>query len=98
MLGEVYGVLFLSLGVPSDIVCMCTCYALFQLLYDGKLSNSIVFMYSPKACDGQLCLESSPTDNPSFFVHSPHATLLEVSLISRDLCLVGVTCSGWRKL
>ncbi|XP_065190156.1 lipopolysaccharide-responsive and beige-like anchor protein [Sycon ciliatum] len=48
-----------------------------KLLYDGKLSNSIVFMYSPKACDGQLCLESSPTTNPTFFVHSPHATLLE---------------------
>ena len=38
-----------------------------------------MFTYNAKACDGQLCLESSPTENPSFFVHSPHATRLEVS-------------------
>ena len=49
-----------------------------QLLYDSRLSSSIVFMYNPMACDGQLCLEASPTENPSFFVHSPHATMLEV--------------------
>ncbi|XP_065829708.1 lipopolysaccharide-responsive and beige-like anchor protein isoform X2 [Oscarella lobularis] len=48
-----------------------------RALYDGRLSASIVFTYNAKACDGQLCLESSPTENPSFFVHSPHATRLE---------------------
>ncbi|XP_062513649.1 neurobeachin-like isoform X2 [Corticium candelabrum] len=48
-----------------------------KLLYDSRLSSSIVFMYNPMACDGQLCLEASPTENPSFFVHSPHATMLE---------------------
>ncbi|XP_053316593.1 lipopolysaccharide-responsive and beige-like anchor protein [Spea bombifrons] len=47
------------------------------LLYDGKLSNSISFMYNPKATDAQLCLESSPKDNPSIFVHSPHALMLQ---------------------
>ncbi|XP_032873568.1 lipopolysaccharide-responsive and beige-like anchor protein [Amblyraja radiata] len=47
------------------------------LLYDGKLSGSIAFTYNPKATDAQLCLESSPKDNPSIFVHSPHALMLQ---------------------
>ncbi|KAJ7325688.1 hypothetical protein OS493_029114 [Desmophyllum pertusum] len=48
-----------------------------KVLYDGHLSAVIMFMYSPKACDQQLCLEASPTENPSFFCHSPHALMLE---------------------
>lgn len=48
------------------------------LLYDGKLSSAIAFMYNPRATDAQLCLESSPKDNPSIFVHSPHALMLQV--------------------
>ncbi|XP_048449573.1 lipopolysaccharide-responsive and beige-like anchor protein, partial [Rhincodon typus] len=48
-----------------------------SLLYDGKLSSSIAFTYNPKATDAQLCLESSPKDNPSIFVHSPHALMLQ---------------------
>lgn len=48
------------------------------LLYDGKLSNAIAFTYNPRATDAQLCLESSPKDNPSIFVHSPHALMLQV--------------------
>uniref|UniRef100_A0A663E0B6 LPS responsive beige-like anchor protein n=1 Tax=Aquila chrysaetos chrysaetos TaxID=223781 RepID=A0A663E0B6_AQUCH len=47
------------------------------LLYDGKLSSAIAFMYNPRATDAQLCLESSPKDNPSIFVHSPHALMLQ---------------------
>ncbi|XP_066518418.1 LOW QUALITY PROTEIN: lipopolysaccharide-responsive and beige-like anchor protein [Hoplias malabaricus] len=47
------------------------------LLYDGKLSSSIAFTYNPRATDAQLCLESSPRDNPSIFVHSPHALMLQ---------------------
>ncbi|CAN2388788.1 neurobeachin [Pristimantis euphronides] len=47
------------------------------LLYDGKLSNSIAFTYNPRATDAQLCLESSPKDNASIFVHSPHALMLQ---------------------
>ncbi|KAG7461716.1 hypothetical protein MATL_G00194080 [Megalops atlanticus] len=47
------------------------------LLYDGKLSNSISFTYNPRATDAQLCLESSPKDNASIFVHSPHALMLQ---------------------
>ncbi|XP_057613300.1 lipopolysaccharide-responsive and beige-like anchor protein isoform X1 [Chionomys nivalis] len=47
------------------------------LLYDGKLSSSIAFTYNPRATDAQLCLESSPKDNPSIFVHSPHALMLQ---------------------
>lgn len=49
-----------------------------MLLYDGKLSSAIAFMYNPRATDAQLCLESSPKDNPSIFVHSPHALMLQV--------------------
>uniref|UniRef100_A0A8C4X293 Neurobeachin n=1 Tax=Eptatretus burgeri TaxID=7764 RepID=A0A8C4X293_EPTBU len=48
-----------------------------QVLYDGKLANSLVFTYNPKATDAQLCLESSPRDNTSIFVHSPHALMLQ---------------------
>uniref|UniRef100_A0A3B3BAU9 Neurobeachin n=1 Tax=Oryzias melastigma TaxID=30732 RepID=A0A3B3BAU9_ORYME len=47
------------------------------LLYDGKLSSSIAFAYNPRATDAQLCLESSPKDNASIFVHSPHALMLQ---------------------
>uniref|UniRef100_A0A8C1IT23 Neurobeachin n=1 Tax=Cyprinus carpio TaxID=7962 RepID=A0A8C1IT23_CYPCA len=48
-----------------------------QVLYDGKLANSISFTYNAKATDAQLCLESSPRENPSIFVHSPHALMLQ---------------------
>ncbi|XP_037327115.2 lipopolysaccharide-responsive and beige-like anchor protein isoform X3 [Pungitius pungitius] len=47
------------------------------LLYDGKLSSCISFAYNPRATDAQLCLESSPKDNASIFVHSPHALMLQ---------------------
>ncbi|XP_063739788.1 lipopolysaccharide-responsive and beige-like anchor protein isoform X2 [Eleginops maclovinus] len=47
------------------------------LLYDGKLSSNIAFAYNPRATDAQLCLESSPKDNASIFVHSPHALMLQ---------------------
>ncbi|XP_060594313.1 neurobeachin-like isoform X2 [Ruditapes philippinarum] len=32
-------------------------------------------MYNPIACDGQLCLESSPKGNVNHFQHSPHAMM-----------------------
>uniref|UniRef100_A0A3Q2QGZ1 Neurobeachin n=1 Tax=Fundulus heteroclitus TaxID=8078 RepID=A0A3Q2QGZ1_FUNHE len=47
------------------------------LLYDGKLSAAIAFTYNPCATDAQLCLESSPKDNASIFIHSPHALMLQ---------------------
>lgn len=50
-----------------------------QVLYDGKLSSAIVFMYNPVATDGQLCLQSAPKGNVSYFVHTPHALMLQVS-------------------
>lgn len=50
------------------------------ILYDGKLSSSIAFSYNPRATDAQLCLESSPKDNASIFVHSPHALMLQVKI------------------
>lgn len=49
-----------------------------QVLYDGKLSNAIVFMYNPVATDGQLCLQSAPKGNVSYFVHTPHSLMLQV--------------------
>ncbi|CAH1724102.1 unnamed protein product [Aphis gossypii] len=48
-----------------------------RVLYDGKLSNAIVFMYNPVATDGQLCLQSTPKGNASYFVHTPHALMLQ---------------------
>uniref|UniRef100_A0A8D3C339 Neurobeachin n=1 Tax=Scophthalmus maximus TaxID=52904 RepID=A0A8D3C339_SCOMX len=47
------------------------------VLYDGKLASSISFTYNAKATDAQLCLESSPKENASIFVHSPHALMLQ---------------------
>ena len=49
-------------------------------MFDGHLSSAVLFSYNAKAVDGQLCLEASPLENPSFFAHSPHATLLEVCI------------------
>ncbi|XP_047451139.1 neurobeachin isoform X2 [Mugil cephalus] len=48
-----------------------------QVLYDGKLASSIAFTYNAKATDAQLCLDSSPRENASIFVHSPHALMLQ---------------------
>ncbi|XP_052744705.1 neurobeachin isoform X3 [Bicyclus anynana] len=48
-----------------------------RVLYDGKLSSGIVFMYNPVATDGQLCLQSAPKGNVSYFVHTPHALMLQ---------------------
>uniref|UniRef100_A0A1B0GJH6 Neurobeachin n=1 Tax=Lutzomyia longipalpis TaxID=7200 RepID=A0A1B0GJH6_LUTLO len=74
----------------------------YKVLYDGKLSNAIVFMYNPVATDGQLCLQSAPKGNVSFFVHTPHALMLQTlpydgtSDVKRDpaLCskLLGFIC------
>lgn len=50
------------------------------MLYDGKLSNAIVFMYNPVATDSQLCLQSAPKGNVSYFVHTPHALMLQVRI------------------
>lgn len=55
-----------------------------QVLYDGKLASSISFTYNAKATDAQLCLESSPRENPSIFVHSPHALMLQVRECSAE--------------
>ena len=36
-------------------------------------------MYNPVATDGQLCLQAAPKGNVSYFVHTPHALMLQVS-------------------
>ncbi|XP_071847278.1 neurobeachin-like isoform X4 [Apostichopus japonicus] len=48
-----------------------------KVLYDGKLTQSIVFLYNPAATESQLCLDSSPKGNFSYFVHSPHALMVQ---------------------
>lgn len=63
----------------STFICMFTYIVVYQVLYDGKLSSAIVFMYNPVATDGQLCLQSAPKGNVSYFVHTPHALMLQVS-------------------
>ena len=50
-----------------------------KVLYDGKLSNNIVFMYNPVSTDSQLCLQCAPKGNVAYFVHSPHALMMGVS-------------------
>lgn len=55
-----------------------------QVLYDNKLASSIAFTYNAKATDAQLCLESSPKENASIFVHSPHALMLQVSCLTQS--------------
>lgn len=65
-----------------------------QVLYDGKLANAIAFTYNAKATDAQLCLESSPKENASIFVHSPHALMLQVGPLcspSRVLIIQGAS-------
>lgn len=68
-----------------------------QVLYDGKLASSIAFAYNAKATDAQLCLESSPKENGSIFVHSPHALMLQVSGHAQsNLKLSTHSSSFWR--
>lgn len=48
-----------------------------KLIYDGKLTQAIAFMYNPINCDSQLLLQSAPKQNfPQYFVHNAHALLL----------------------
>ena len=49
-----------------------------RVLYDSKMAAAIVFMYSPVSTDSQLCLQAAPKGNNSFFVHTPHALMLQV--------------------
>lgn len=45
------------------------------------MAQTLLFTYNPKAVDGELCLESSPSDNTMCFYHSPHALMMEVRFI-----------------
>lgn len=42
-------------------------------------------MYNPVATDGQLCLQSAPKGNVSYFVHTPHSLMLQVSYTASSL-------------
>ncbi|XP_058444148.1 neurobeachin isoform X15 [Malaya genurostris] len=67
-------------GTGSDGTALDAAGELFDfasVLYDGKLSSAIVFMYNPVATDGQLCLQSAPKGNLSYFVHTPHSLMLQ---------------------
>ncbi|KAL7075815.1 hypothetical protein ACQ4LE_005065 [Meloidogyne hapla] len=50
-----------------------------KLLFDGKLSESIIFSYCPKDCHGQMVLShlsnTSKTSTNSYFVQVPHAIM-----------------------
>lgn len=70
---------------------------LSQVLYDGKLSSAIVFMYNPVATDGQLCLQSAPKGNVSYFVHTPHALMLQVWINRIKLRNFRTTKNGFDK-
>ncbi|XP_054265424.1 neurobeachin isoform X12 [Macrosteles quadrilineatus] len=61
----------------SDPAQGMTLHVAKAVLYDGKLSSAIVFMYNPVATDSQLCLQSAPKGNTSYFVHTPHALMLQ---------------------
>ncbi|KAK6172415.1 hypothetical protein SNE40_016068 [Patella caerulea] len=67
--------LFSEALLPQHVLAIYQLGPGHKVLYDGKLTSTIVFMYNPIACDSQLCLESSPKGNPSHFVHSPHALM-----------------------
>ena len=56
-----------------------------KVLYDGRLSNNIVFMYNPVSTDSQLCLQCAPKGNVAYFVHSPHALMMGVSNFTTDV-------------
>jgi len=62
-------------------------WVVIQVLYDGKLSSAIVFMYNPVATDSQLCLQSAPKGNVPYFVHTPHALMLQVRRINNTVSL-----------
>lgn len=48
-----------------------------KLIYDGKLTQAIVFLYNPINCDSQLLLQSAPKQNQKqYFVHNAHALML----------------------
>ncbi|VIO92462.1 Uncharacterized protein BM_BM11947 [Brugia malayi] len=48
-----------------------------KFIFDGKLSASVVIAYSPKNCDGQLCLHSASKIGAPYFVQVPHAIMKE---------------------
>ena len=45
-----------------DYLCICSPQPVQhgQVLYDGKLSSSIAFLYNPVSTDSQLCLQCAP--------------------------------------
>lgn len=45
-------------------------------------------MYNPVATDGQLCLQSAPKGNVSYFVHTPHALMLQVSIVGITIMII----------
>ena len=52
-------------------------YETRRIIYDGKLTSAIVFLYNPVNCDSQLLLQSAPKQNQvQYFVHNAHALML----------------------
>ncbi len=62
-----------------------------RALYESKVSQSLMFSYSPSACDHNICLDQAPKSATSVFAHSPHALMQGVSfqlLLSREGFLI----------
>ena len=72
-----------------------------EALYFSNLSEKILISYNPAAVDGNLTLESSPSDSVSSFVHTPHAQLLngveavEVKSLKQALHSIGGLDAIW---
>lgn len=67
-----------------------------KLLYDGKLTQSIVFLYNPVNCDSQLILQSAPKQNQAnYFSHNAHALMLnDVKAIKTASIYSGILSIG----
>lgn len=72
-----------------------------EALYFSSLSQNILISYNPAAVDGNLTLESSPSDSVSSFVHTPHAQLIngveavEVKSLKQALHSIGGLDAIW---
>ena len=61
----------------NEMALFNTPFMMKKVLYEEKLSNALICLYTPVAVEGEtLCLQSSPKGNISYFTSSPHAALL----------------------
>jgi len=58
-------------------------------LFNGHLSESILFTYNARATNGQLCLQASPNDTTAYFELAAHASMVEVGAVN---CTCACVC------